>query len=128
MTMPPIDIENKSNFSTLYNGNGGLKKITNLPSDSIIKYPKKKKLFGERIILADINNDDTYPVDISQMFRWMKKINFSSRPTILDIGANIGMFSLSYASMFKGAVIHSFEPVDFIYNYLIINFQILVKI
>ena len=42
----------------------------------------------------------------------------------IDIGANIGMFSLSYASMFKGAEIHSFEPVPFIYNYLCKNLEI----
>jgi FkbM family methyltransferase len=122
--MSPIYIENNLKLSALYNVNRDLKKITNLPSESIIKFPKKKKLFGEKIILSDINNDHIYPEDISQMFRWMQKINFSSTPTILDIGANIGMFSLSYASMFKGAVIHSFEPVNFIYNYLRRNLQI----
>ena len=81
-------------------------------------------MFGEKIILSDLGNDDTYPEDISPMFRWMKKINFPTKPTILDIGANIGMFSLSYASLFKGAIIHSFEPVNFIYSILSRNLEI----
>ena len=52
------------------------------------------------------------------------EIKPSKKPKILDIGANIGMFSLSYASIFKGAEIHSFEPVPFIYNYLCKNLEI----
>ena len=99
-------------------------KKSNLNSETILKLPKKKLLFGEKIILSDLHNDDTYPEDISPMFRWMKKINFPAKPTILDIGANVGLFSLSYASLFKGAIIHSFEPVDFIYSILSRNLEI----
>lgn len=111
----------KKNFisSTL-----SVEKKINLYQETIIKFPKTKELFEEKIILSDICNDDTYPKNISPMFQWMKKINFPSKPTILDIGANIGMFSLSYASLFKGAVIHSFEPVNFIYNILSKNLEI----
>ena len=89
----------------------------NIFTKTILKFPKKK-LFGEKIILSDLCTDDTYPEDISPMFRWMKKINFPTKPTILDIGANVGIYSLSYASLFKGAIIHSFEPVNFIYKIL----------
>lgn len=78
----------------------------------------RKLLFGETIFLSKFDKSDTYPKDISQMFDWMKQLNIPYNPTILDIGANIGMFSLSYASMFKEAQIHSFEPVPFIFDYL----------
>ena len=75
-----------------------------------------KKLFGKTIQLNNVDNIDTYPEDISQMFSWMQNLELPKNPTILDVGANIGMFSMSYASMFEGAEIHCFEPVPFIYN------------
>ena len=83
-----------------------------------------KKLFGKTIRLSNIDNIDTYPEDISPMFNWMQNIELPKNPTILDVGANIGMFSMSYASIFEGAEIHCFEPVPFIYNYLKRNLEI----
>ena len=79
---------------------------------------QKKELFGEKIILSNLCIDETYPEDISPIFSLMEKINFPTKPTILDIGANIGMYSLSYASLFKEAIIHSFEPVNLLYSIL----------
>ena len=84
----------------------------------------EKKLFGKTIQLTDIGTNDTYPHDISSMFRWMLNLELPQKPIILDIGANIGMFSLSYASIFKEAEIHCFEPVPFIYNLLNENLKI----
>jgi tRNA1(Val) A37 N6-methylase TrmN6 len=84
----------------------------------------EKHLFGELIYLNDATGVDTYPEDISLMFRWMQKLQLPPHPTILDIGANVGLFSLSYASIFKGAEIHCFEPVPFIYNFLKKNLEI----
>ena len=43
------------------------------------------------------------------MFKWMKNLKLKKNPTILDVGANIGIFSLSYACIFTGAEIHSFN-------------------
>ena len=62
------------------------------------------------------------------MFNWMQNIELPRNPTILDVGANIGLFSMSYASIFEGAEIHSFEPVPFIYNYLKRNLEINPKL
>ena len=76
----------------------------------------KKLLFGTIIHLSDDMGVDTYPKDISPMFRWMQTLRLPPSPTILDIGANVGLFSLSYARMFKKAKIHAFEPVPFIYD------------
>ena len=58
------------------------------------------------------------------MFNWMQNIELPKNPTILDVGANIGVFSMSYASIFEGAEIHCFEPVPFIYNHLKRNLEI----
>lgn len=58
------------------------------------------------------------------MFRWMQGLVLPKKPIILDIGANIGLFSLAYAQIFEGAKIHCFEPVPFIYNYLNQNLKI----
>jgi FkbM family methyltransferase len=55
------------------------------------------------------------------MFDWMQDIELPEQPTILDIGANNGLFSLAYASMYKGAQVHSFEPVSFIFDELTRN-------
>ena len=84
----------------------------------------EKLLFGEIILLSDSSTIESYPHDISPMFRWMQYLELPQESTILDIGANIGMFSLSYASMFKKAEIHCFEPVPFIYNYLNQNLKV----
>ena len=84
----------------------------------------EKLLFDDTIMLGDLGDEDIYPKDISLMFQWMKGLELNKNPTILDIGANVGLFSLSYASMFRGATIHSFEPVNFIYNYLNQNLEI----
>jgi len=57
------------------------------------------------------------------MFAWMKNLQLSGEPTICDIGANIGLFSLAYASIFKSAKVHSFEPVPYIFKELLKNLQ-----
>ena len=88
----------------------------------------KKLLFGTIIHLSDEMGVDTYPEDISPMFRWMQTLRLPPSPTILDIGANVGLFSLSYAKMFKKAKIHAFEPVPFIYDYLKKNLEINPKL
>ena len=83
-----------------------------------------KRLFGKTIRLNNVDNIDTYPEDISQMFSWMQNLKLPKKPTILDVGANVGLFSLSYATMFEEAEIYSFEPVPFIFNYLNQNLKI----
>ena len=57
-----------------------------------------------------------------------EKFKAEKNPTILDVGANIGIFSLSYACIFTEAEIHSFEPVSFIYKDLCQNLQINPKL
>jgi len=54
--------------------------------------------------------------DVSKMFAFYSNIQIPSSPVILDVGANIGIYSLSYASLFKNSKIFSFEPVNTIYQ------------
>ena len=77
-----------------------------------------KIVFDEVIHLVDGGTVDAYCKNISSMFDWMQDIELPERPTILDIGANNGLFSLAYASMYKDAQVHSFEPVSFIFDEL----------
>ena len=86
----------------------------NIPDNS-------KIVFDEVVHLVDSGTVDAYCKDISSMFTWMRDIELSEQPTILDIGANNGLFSLAYASMYKGAQVHSFEPVSFIFDELTRN-------
>lgn len=86
----------------------------NIPDNS-------KIVFDEVVHLVDSGTVDAYCKDISSMFTWMRDIELSEQPTILDIGANNGLFSLAYASMFRGAQVHSFEPVSFIFDELTKN-------
>ena len=122
--MPLISAENNLKKIPLNSKTEGDEIVSDSFSENLIKLPQKKNLFGEKIILNDVSGVDTYPEDISRMFHWMKQLNFPPRPTIIDVGANIGMFSLSYASMFKNAEVHSFEPVPFIYKYLNKNLKL----
>ncbi len=86
----------------------------NIPDNS-------KIVFDEVIHLVDSGTVDAYCKDLSSMFTWMQDIELHEQPTILDIGANNGLFSLAYASMFRGAQVHSFEPVSFIFDELTKN-------
>ena len=82
----------------------------------VTKTINKSKIFVKNNLIAK-----SYDKDLSKMFRWMKNINISKNPVIFDVGANIGIFSLSYASIFKSAKVYSFEPVDYIFEILRTN-------
>ena len=84
----------------------------------------KKKLFNNIILLQETSGLETYDHDISQMFRWLQNIKLRSDPVILDVGANVGLFSLAYACIYHDATIHSFEPIDFIYHHLQKNLEL----
>ena len=45
-------------------------------------------------------------------------VKISDGDTIVDIGANIGVFGLVLSKLFKNLTIHSFEPINEIYNVL----------
>ena len=101
-----------------------LSKLKQMQPNTLVAPEHSKIVFDEVIHLIDSGTRDAYSSDISDMFRWMSDIKMPQRPTILDIGANNGLFSLAYASIFKGAQVHSFEPVSFIFDELTRNLQI----
>ena len=52
----------------------------------------------------------------------MRRLNLKN-PTILDVGANIGLYSICYSKIFSNSIIHSFEPVRKNYQALITNIK-----
>jgi len=85
---------------------------------------RKKKIFNTEINLSGLDDVDPYENDITKMFRWMKELKLPKKPVIFDVGANIGVFTLAYASIFKDSQIHSFEPVPHLYDNLVNNIRI----
>lgn len=83
---------------------------------------QQKEVFGKKIHLCKAYSD-VYPKDVSPMFQWMQNLELPKNPIILDIGANIGLYSLSFASIFTRAEVHCFEPIPFIFEYLSRNIE-----
>ena len=77
----------------------------------------------KKIYLSENEINNSYPLNITPMFDWMKKFNLDQNITIFDVGANIGLFSLAYAIIYRNASIISFEPVPFIYEIAKKNFK-----
>ena len=51
-------------------------------------------------------------------------ITLNKGDTIIDVGANIGMFSLFFGSQINGLKIYAFEPIPELYNILKSNLDI----
>ncbi len=51
------------------------------------------------------------------MFSWLKKLNLKN-PIIIDVGSNVGLYSLCYSKIYKGSKIYSFEPEKNNFNFL----------
>lgn len=51
-------------------------------------------------------------------------LSLSSNGVVLDVGANIGMFSLYVAASYPGARVFAFEPAPPLYNLLVINLSL----
>jgi FkbM family methyltransferase len=78
---------------------------------------QKITLDDDSFLVEDYGIAQNYS-DVSKMFRCLKNLGINEKAIIFDIGANIGIFSLSYAILFKAAQVYSFEPVPFIYETL----------
>jgi FkbM family methyltransferase len=83
---------------------------------------KIKIINKNKISLTNNKILSRYNKDLDYVFSWMKKLNLK-KPTILDVGANIGMYSICYSKMFSNGVIYSFEPVKKNYQTLISNIK-----
>ena len=84
---------------------------------------KKIQLGESNFFVQETDMSSNYS-NVSKMFAFLSNIKIPDAPIILDIGANIGIYSLSYASLFKNSNIYSFEPVNSIYQELINNINI----
>jgi len=73
----------------------------------------KKIQLGERNFFVKETDMSSNYSNVSKMFAFLSNIKIPDAPIILDIGANIGIYSLSYASLFKNSNIYSFEPVKY---------------
>lgn len=77
---------------------------------------QKKVYFKNNKIL------DRYNKNLDHLFAWMKTLNLK-KPTILDVGANIGMYSICYSNIFSNSKIYAFEPVKKNYATLVSNIK-----
>jgi FkbM family methyltransferase len=64
--------------------------------------------------------NNVYQEYINDMYKKYHRPN----SIILDIGANIGIFTVSFAQLDNTCSIYSFEPIDTIYNYLEKNIEV----
>lgn len=80
--------------------------------DRLLKFCAIKK--DRRVVpFTIINFNDFEKAETDMVFKLLK-----GEPTILDIGANIGWYSLNIASSFKKSKVFSFEPIPTTYNFL----------
>jgi FkbM family methyltransferase len=63
-----------------------------------------------------LNFGDYESADSELLFRLLE-----DRLTILDVGANIGWYSLNFAKAFPNSTIHAFEPIPATFAYLLAN-------
>jgi FkbM family methyltransferase len=63
-------------------------------------------------------------LDNKEHFYYIKNMNFKKGDVVLDIGANIGIFSIYLAKLFPEVKIYAFEPVKKTYNDLLKNIEL----
>lgn len=78
---------------------------------------RKIKILDSSFIVRDSEMSKNYS-DISEMFHFLSNLSVGKTPVFLDIGANIGIFSLAYATLYLNSQVYSFEPIKQIYNEL----------
>ena len=74
------------------------------------KFVTPKTINKKTIIFNNNKILNRYNKNLDYIFLWMKKLKLKE-PTILDIGANIGLYSICYSKIYKNCFIHAFEPV-----------------
>ncbi|QJD84236.1 FkbM family methyltransferase [Cohnella herbarum] len=73
-----------------------------------------------RIVPMEILNFNAYE---PEELEWIYKL-LPPRPVILDIGANMGWYSLHMAKQIPDSVVYAFEPLPAAYGYLVENLAI----
>lgn len=81
----------------------------------------KKKEVGVSVAY-DIHNDwfDGQIQEFHESHRWLNDYGFKS---IIDVGGNVGQFSKKIRTYYPEAMIYSFEPIPFVYDVLMQNFE-----
>ena len=78
---------------------------------------KKIFLHNKEFLVEDKGIAKNYS-NVSNMFDFMDNLKIDKDAVIFDVGANIGIYSMSYAILFQSARIYSFEPVPDTYTSL----------
>ena len=77
---------------------------------------------NQRFTIQDIKNED---FNSFRELSFLKIIDtlLPSCSVSLDIGANIGNHSIFMSKILKCSVIHAFEPIPYLYNKMLFNFE-----
>ncbi len=67
------------------------------------------RLKGESFYVPECEIARNYE-DVSPMFVYLEDLRLRPDAVLLDVGANIGIFSLSYARLYPQAEVYAFEP------------------
>ncbi|NMB69645.1 FkbM family methyltransferase [candidate division WWE3 bacterium] len=78
---------------------------------------------GEKIYYGTPYGLVGYSCMLAEQIYWLTKLNINNKPVILDVGANMGYFTLGCKKIFPNASIFCFEPVDSAYNALVKNVE-----
>ncbi len=70
----------------------------------------KKEICLFKETMSSLYHND-YGNNIDHVFKWLINYNFKFEGNIIDIGSNIGLYSLAYKIIFPKAKITAFEPV-----------------
>lgn len=81
-----------------------------------------KLINNKKVSFRDNKILDRYKKNLNNIFSWMQVLNLKN-PVILDVGANIGMYSICYSKLFFNSTIYSFEPVQKNYKVLLSNIK-----
>ncbi len=83
---------------------------------------------GEKIYYGTPYGLVGYTCMLAEQIYWLTKLNINKEPVILDIGANMGYFTLGCKKVFQNANVFCFEPVDTAYDALVKNVKQLSRV
>jgi len=74
-------------------------------------------------LINEINKNDNKVYEETESLIIVNHLKIFSAPTVLDIGANIGLMSLNLCHYLKNSVIYAIEPGPMQFNYLFQNIK-----
>jgi len=88
---------------------------------SFIFHLKEINYLGHTVYSDNVTTPVTLQSYPSEIYNIAKYINLNNRSLILDIGANIGHFSITLSSLYTKSMVYSFEANPDIYKLLLKN-------